>query len=150
MISRVFVYGTLKRTFHNSHILNHSEFIQQSSTIDSFTLFTDLYTIPYAQHKSKKLPSQPLQGELYNVTPETLHQLDILEGVPENRYIRKEIKLHQEDQKAFIYLLPTDIIIPNSPSIVHISNYTSEIHTKYIPPGKQRDLSRLQSWGGFE
>ena len=56
-----------------------------------------------------KLPSQPLQGELYNVTPETLHQLDILEGVPENRYIRQEIALHQEDQKAFIYLLPTDI-----------------------------------------
>lgn len=72
----VFVYGTLKRGYGNHRILKNSFFHGVYQTEPNFSLYDGVF--PYAFDKG----GEEIRGELYDVDDETLHRLDMLEGVP--------------------------------------------------------------------
>jgi gamma-glutamylcyclotransferase (GGCT)/AIG2-like uncharacterized protein YtfP len=176
---RVFVYGTLKRSFFNHHILatQSAEFVRTATTIQAFSLFVDCCWIPYAtKTKStiRKTPAShtptPLTGELFNIDEHTLERLDLLEGIHEQRYTREHIQLQDDQEPAYIYLL-------NNPPLHHsshhhyITHYNLHEHQQlYVPPKERGSILSSsttstassssssssssfpvqQSWGGFE
>jgi gamma-glutamylaminecyclotransferase len=82
----VFVYGTLKRGFHNHYLLADTEFIGKGVTLTKFHVrccgFPVVFTAPAIAF---------VQGEVYNVTNKhTLAALDRLEGVP-HMYTRERV-----------------------------------------------------------
>lgn len=76
---RVFVYGTLKRGFHNHGLLETSEYIGEDAIKGTLIDFGLPGLIP---------GSGIVKGEVYDVNVETLTLLDRLEGHP-NFYERK-------------------------------------------------------------
>ena len=69
----MFVYGSLKKGFHNHHVISSSRFVKESS-IHGFKLF-DLGYYPGIVKGSNTVC-----GELYIVNIETLVKLDLLES----------------------------------------------------------------------
>lgn len=99
---RVFVYGTLKR----GEALNdcmEGEFICTSSTLQpEYTMF-DLGSYPAVIPRGNRR----IWGEVYEVTPKQLENIDLIECVPD-LYVRSRIKLTNGDL-AFIYFLAPDV-----------------------------------------
>lgn len=102
----LFVYGTLKRGFHNNRILETSEFVGEAVTRQKYVLFRAGFPV-MMESKKRYLADQywrPVQGEVYNVTrPEAWARLDALEGVP-YMYLRGKAtvtNLYEDD--------PTDV-----------------------------------------
>ncbi len=94
---KVFVYGTLKKGFHNHHLLEGHE------GKDAIALGIELYEgpgIPFAKEGDGKI-----MGELYEVDCNSLEKLDQLEGHP-FFYCRKlkAIECEGKKQKAYIYI----------------------------------------------
>lgn len=73
----VFVYGTLQRGGSNHHFLRHSRFVSAWTTPARFRLY-DLGAYPGVVMPG----ATAIQGELFDVVPRTLVQLDRLEEVP--------------------------------------------------------------------
>lgn len=82
MKHRVFVYGSLKRGFHNHAILKEATIVGRGFA-EGFLLYS-LGSFPAAIGGSGTV-----QGELYEVDDQTLQALDRLEGHP-HMYKRKE------------------------------------------------------------
>lgn len=79
---KVFVYGTLKKGYHNHHHLGTSSFLGEAVTQNTYTL-TDC-GFPYLIPDSDGLP---VVGEVYLVDdPAVLMSLDALEGVAYGHY----------------------------------------------------------------
>ncbi|NLK66361.1 MAG: hypothetical protein GX282_02680 [Campylobacteraceae bacterium] len=97
----VAVYGTLKQGFTNHHFLENQQFLGRGKTVDKFPMIDG--ALPYAFDKTGV--GLNLEIELYAVDKECLKSLDILEGVEENHYFRKEImcKMDYKKFKAWIY-----------------------------------------------
>lgn len=71
----MFVYGSLKRGFHNHHILALAAFMGDGTTLRRFDLWS-LGAFPAATQ-----PGQfRITGEVYRVGRDTLSELDLLEG----------------------------------------------------------------------
>ena len=84
MKKMIFVYGTLKRGFYNHHYLEQERFVGEAITLHRYALYKN--RIPYLQ------PSPPIShvhGEVYEVSPETLRVIDVLEAHP---YFYKRMK----------------------------------------------------------
>ena len=102
----IFVYGTLRRGFHNHRLLSTSEYLGTAKTAEKFTMFSR--GIPFVS-RSKKLCQ--ITGELYRVTDSVLSSVDSLESYypdsPESSwYQRQEIDLITSDgsqKRAYIY-----------------------------------------------
>jgi gamma-glutamylcyclotransferase (GGCT)/AIG2-like uncharacterized protein YtfP len=87
----VFVYGTLKRGFHNHYILGESEFIGTAWTSNNYYLYDGAF--PYVTDEG----DQWVLGELYCVRDETIMKnIDRLEGVP-HHYVRHDVIVHEAD-----------------------------------------------------
>lgn len=72
---RVFVYGSLRRGFHNHHFLAAATFLGTASTSRIFDLWS-LGAFPAVTQ-----PGQfHVTGEVYDVDRDTLSELDLLEG----------------------------------------------------------------------
>lgn len=80
----VFVYGSLKRGYHNHHLLMHSRFIGTGRTPPRFDLL-DLGSFPAAIAGKHQMT-----GEVFEIDNETLKDLDRLEGNG-FMYLRKQI-----------------------------------------------------------
>lgn len=79
MTDLVFVYGTLKRGFHNHSLLSSSSFLGQAETCKSFVVL-DGPGFPFMVKKYQEITKLPVVGELYSVNKSVLAQLDHLEG----------------------------------------------------------------------
>lgn len=105
MLTKVFVYGTLRKGLAWNHLLRDSEFIGKAITKDRYGLYAD--SIPYLIENEKV---SNITGEVYKIDQKTLNILDKLEGHP-NWYTRKEINviLDCKDIITWIYFFPKAI-----------------------------------------
>lgn len=113
-LTRVFVYGTLKRGHCNAYILERG-LEKEVSTISRFLGEADTSPI-YAMYDCGGYPGlvedqesgESLKGEVWEVDAETLLRLHQLEDVSVGLYEFKFIQLHQsnhfKDIKAYYYL----------------------------------------------
>jgi len=80
----VFVYGSLKKGFSNHRLLSTSEFVSKGTVHDA-----ELYSL--GGFPALVSGGGSVEGELYEVSPETLRNLDMLEGHP--NFYRRETRL---------------------------------------------------------
>ncbi len=98
----IFVYGTLKKREINNRLLNGSEFICKTKTVEKYTML-DFGPFPgVLKYNGKlKLPLSRIKGEIYDITHQTLEGIDILEG---EWYFREEVEF-EGGIKAQMYFL---------------------------------------------
>lgn len=113
---RVFVYGTLKRGFCNHALLDEAEFIGEATTEERFGFYLgaddyapEVEEIPYLyRHPRVTDEAMSVHGEVWEISPSILRQLDRLEGHPD-WYQRENIQV-QMDSEAIVaaqaYLRP--------------------------------------------
>ena len=113
---RVFVYGTLKRGFCNHALLEEAEFIGEATTVARFGFYLgaddyapEVEEIPYLyRHPKVTDEAISVHGEVWEISPTMLRQLDRLEGHPD-WYQRENIQV-QMDSEAIVavqaYLRP--------------------------------------------
>ena len=102
---RVFVYGTLKRGFCNHALLDEAEFIGEATTVERFGFYlgADDYApevdeIPYLYRQPKAAnEAMAVHGEVWEISPATLWQLDRLEGHPD-WYRRESIQVQMNSE----------------------------------------------------
>ncbi|GJQ10069.1 hypothetical protein GpartN1_g1860.t1 [Galdieria partita] len=97
----VFVYGTLKRSFPNSHLLEDGALFEGDfMTCDKYPLVIGgPYYSPYLL--DMKGYGNNVRGELYRVSSESLKELDKLENVGVN-YTRRVIPIYSVKDRSFI------------------------------------------------
>lgn len=93
---KVFVYGSLKKGFHNNCVLGDSEFVC-TDIVTGYSL-VDLGSFPMALPD----PNGYIIGEVYYITPETLEALDRLES--EGSFYKRELVDGDIEQNMFIYI----------------------------------------------
>ncbi|MCP4444911.1 MAG: gamma-glutamylcyclotransferase [Myxococcales bacterium] len=99
----VFVYGTLKRGFHNHGLLAKEEFVGNATTIKTYDMH---YTggLPYVLESGN---TSRIRGEAYLTDDRGMANLDRLEGHP-SFYERRIIWIQPElgaPRKAWVYFL---------------------------------------------
>lgn len=100
---RVAVYGTLKCGFSNHRLLESSEFVGTGMTKNAYPLEVD--GLPYLHDMEGE--GEQVTVEVYDVTPQTFHRLDLLEGNPQF-YRRKVIPIYMHDWSvtyAWVYFI---------------------------------------------
>jgi gamma-glutamylcyclotransferase (GGCT)/AIG2-like uncharacterized protein YtfP len=104
-MTRIFVYGTLKRGCHNHAFMAGQQFLGVAETVAGFTLF-DLGGYP------GMVPSAGcglgVSGEVWEVDDACLERLDGLERTSEGEYRRQAVALAepfaQAGAQAYVYL----------------------------------------------
>mgnify|MGYP003118892828 FL=1 len=104
----VFVYGTLKKGFHNHPLIERGEYMGDAYTCEEYSMLICTMTgIPFVV----KEENYPIVGEVYSVDKKTFNDLDRLEGHP-TFYRRELIDIFIPDgieriveMKAWIYFL---------------------------------------------
>jgi gamma-glutamylaminecyclotransferase len=103
-MTRLFVYGTLKRGGENHLHLAGQRFVGEAATGPGFTLY-GMQGFPGMVRAADDTAG--VIGELWEVDADTLRTLDILEGVAEGLYERVPIRLlppfADHDTQAFLY-----------------------------------------------
>lgn len=79
MSHTIFVYGSLKRGFHNHSLIEHSTFLGRATTSQPCVLLPGP-GFPYLVKQWKTAPQLLVEGELYEVDDETFAAVDLLEG----------------------------------------------------------------------
>jgi gamma-glutamylcyclotransferase (GGCT)/AIG2-like uncharacterized protein YtfP len=80
-MTKVFVYGTLKKGYGNHYLLKNSKFVGEATSVSNWLMIGKDMAFPYLikrDHNNGKI----IKGEVYEVDEDTLKKLDILEGVP--------------------------------------------------------------------
>ena len=112
----IFVYGSLRKGFHNDIYLKDAEFIGNFQTLEKFYMYSyKSYPFPYILRKKlEKCTSEPIQiqGEVYKINESILKRLDVLEGHPDF-YKRQEIEVESNTEKLIVesYILENDKIL---------------------------------------
>ena len=104
----VFLYGTLKKGFHNHPLIEKGEYMGDAYTCKEYSMLVCTMTgIPFVV----KEENYPIMGEVYSVDKKTFNDLDRLEGHP-TFYRRELIDIFIPDgieriveMKAWIYFL---------------------------------------------
>ena len=89
-MTRVFVYGTLKRGGRNHHFLAGQQFLGEARTAPGYTLYS-LGDYPGMVRSADA--KNDVIGEVWAVDAACLEKLDELEGVAEGLYERAPVKL---------------------------------------------------------
>lgn len=99
-MTHCFVYGSLKKGFHNSRLFDPrvDKFIIDTTTKDAKYDLISLGAFPAAITGGKF----KIQGELWDITDPTLERFDILESNG-HLYQRHEISLDNFAEKAWMY-----------------------------------------------
>ena len=100
MMSRVFVYGTLRQGFGNHRLLEGATFIGPATTAAEFTML-HLGAYPGLIHDG----TTQIVGEVYEVDADQLRHLDRLEGHPDF-YHRIPARLADPALEVELYVLP--------------------------------------------
>lgn len=101
---KIFVYGTLKRGFHNHKCLGDSKFLTGAVLMDF-----EVYDLPYGFPGIKPKNGRGVFGEIYEVSEEQLPRVDMLEGYREDSpqtsmYLRiKAVALTDDDTLEEVY-----------------------------------------------
>lgn len=104
MNHRVFVYGSLKREYHNNRFLIESRFIGERLTQDETFVMRSLGGFPGVLKSFNGSECAAIKGELYEVDDDTLTRLDMLES--NGRFYKRElVRLRDESEPAWIYIL---------------------------------------------
>jgi gamma-glutamylcyclotransferase (GGCT)/AIG2-like uncharacterized protein YtfP len=103
---RLFVYGTLRYPLFNNWRLDNDTYIGKYKTKDTYYMVGQISkSFPFVschQIFPDTIPTQ-IMGELYEVSPASLHSLDKLEGHPVC-YERQTVVL-DNGESAYMYLL---------------------------------------------
>jgi gamma-glutamylaminecyclotransferase len=105
-MTRVFVYGTLKRGGDNHHYIAYQQFLGEARTSPGYTLYS-LGDYPGMVRAAQDTAG--VTGELWAVDDSCLQQLDFLEGVNQGLYERVPIKLaaptDEQPVETYLYRL---------------------------------------------
>ena len=126
-INTVAVYGTLKKGYSNSHLLNSADFIGDGKTANKYRMYGT--GIPYMHPQTDNTRGNNNVVEVYQVTDSTLKRLDILEGHP-NHYERKETPIKMKDGtiiSAQVYFCDTEV----DPNQKTYSEFKQSRNTRY-------------------
>lgn len=95
---KVFVYGSLKKGFDNHDVISKDIIkVRKVSTVGRFSMYEDDFgNYPYIVREKK----YHIQGELIDVTKDTLKKLDEFEGAPD-LYKREKIKVKNKHNQTF-------------------------------------------------
>lgn len=100
---RVFVYGTLKQGKPNFPALNNATFLGRCCIEGPYVMVNLGWYPGVIELPDTKTEKRMICGEVYRVTDDILHTLDIIEGHP-HYYARK--KVETPFKKAWVYMLP--------------------------------------------
>jgi gamma-glutamylcyclotransferase (GGCT)/AIG2-like uncharacterized protein YtfP len=103
---KVFVYGTLKRGFRNHFYLSEAEYLGRYRTCESYG-FYDFGDYPAATLDG----DQAIGGEVFQILPEHLSALDILEGYPD---FYQRIEIETEYGVAWMYIVKEQLCFGKS------------------------------------
>lgn len=142
----LFVYGSLRKGFHNHDYLNEATFINSASTSDEFYMvgrlnfkldeFEDgrspprMLLFPYIfkpDNDDDTLPKTTVYGELYKISDDTLNKIDSHEGHPDI-YKRGTINIITdlgEYTEAYTYILESQELKDEI--------LADKKHTRFIP-----------------
>lgn len=135
-MTRVFVYGTLKRGIHNHHLLADAQYVGQAYTIDTFRMHdVGFPVIRFSDHPDAK----SVFGEVYDVNDRCLRSLDRLEneGV---MYDRKQINVILEQERR----QPDTTITVDANVAVYVGN------DKYWDQHQPREFIETNNHGELE
>jgi gamma-glutamylcyclotransferase (GGCT)/AIG2-like uncharacterized protein YtfP len=101
-VERLFVYGTLRRSYWNHRYIAHCRFIGKGLTKEKYAMFCN--GIPFVCKEPKV---SRIVGELYEVDEKTLQAIDRLEGHPD-WYIREltQVEVDGKTYTAWLYFCP--------------------------------------------
>jgi len=91
---KVFVYGTLKRGYGNSKLLEGATFLGKARTQERWAMIGKGAAFPYLLEENEK--GFHILGEVYVVSDEELNRLDNLEGYPYH-YTKQSITVNYSD-----------------------------------------------------
>lgn len=104
MPQRVFVYGSLKRGYHNNYLLAESSYLGERITSNETWVMYSLGRFPGVIRSFHAGVCASISGDLYEVSEQTLARLDMLESNG-SFYKRELVPLHGEDEPAWMYVL---------------------------------------------
>lgn len=111
MITKLLVYGTLKKGYSNHRILSDATFLQEV-IVGPYTMF-NLGAYPACTLE----PSTMIQAELYEVNKETMDRCDLLEGYPAF-YTRHVVRYGPEPgDEAWMYFINREKMSPRTPVV---------------------------------
>ena len=87
----VFVYGTLKRGHQRNHLFANQTFVGPATTAANYRMY-DLGDYPGLIELGPGAGDR-IQGEIYQVDPNCLRQLDKIEAVDQGLYERRKVSL---------------------------------------------------------
>ena len=107
-MTRLFIYGTLKRGCSNHHYMAGQRFIAVAQTAPLYQLVS-MGTYPgMIRHTS----GRSIEGEVWEVDAECLRRLDVLEGIEDGEYAYEVVPLlppfEAETVHGYRYLRPVD------------------------------------------
>lgn len=103
----IFVYGTLKRGGSNHAYLAGQRCMGAARTMPGYTLYLPA---DYPGMVAKTSDREGVTGELWEVIPECLSELDRLEGIAEGLYAREVVPMIAPHDRltveSYLYLRP--------------------------------------------
>jgi gamma-glutamylcyclotransferase (GGCT)/AIG2-like uncharacterized protein YtfP len=107
-MTRVFVYGTLKRGCGNHGYLLGQRYVDDARTTSGFTLYL---VTDYPGMVRSADTNDTVTGEVWEVDDACLKQLDALEGIEEGLYTREPIAIEAhfagQPVETYIYVRST-------------------------------------------
>lgn len=127
-MARVFVYGTLKRSEHNHHLLQTAEYVGKAFTIDTFKMNCVGFPIIHRDDQGHSV-----FGEVYDVDMDTLAKLDRLENVG--------VMYNREK---------TQVVFPDEQGVIEPDVYIYVGHPDYWSKHSPRQYTTLNDTGELE
>jgi gamma-glutamylaminecyclotransferase len=104
-MTRIFVYGSLKRGGSNHRYLAGQKFLGETRTAPGYTLYS---LGDYPGMVPSTVASDDVTGELWAIDAVCLAKLDVLEGLAEGLYARVSIELTPpfagQSAETYLYL----------------------------------------------
>jgi len=161
--TRVFVYGTLKKHFHNHRVLGDSRLIGEGRTMKPYKLVVQHgYAYPFLlerEEKGKREGEEELEegrgnkgmavyGEIYEVSKETLERLDWLEGHP--RWYRRSLISVLSFPSAQPLLCHSYLKTEPTPQLLLLPSLSEFLNASvqfYFAFGSNMNIKRMESRG---
>lgn len=122
----VFVYGSLKKGFHNNKLLEDSTFLGAAITEDMYDMFS-YGSFPAVVEDGT---SYKIKGEVYYVSDETLKDLDMLEDNG-RFYMRKKVDTDKYNDVWFYFLHKDSRRDLENQSGIQIINKNTKVWVKH-------------------